>query len=334
MITRFRTPPPHTLSGTGLGVVLLVFLFVLTGCATVADAEPPRRLGRPYLVQPGETLAQIGRRHGLGYVEMLAANPGIDPLVPEPGTSLWLPTVHLQPEAPQAGIVVNLSDMRLYWYPAGNGLPRSFPVGIGREELGTPPGEAVIVRKTADPVWYPTARMRRENPDLPAVVPAGPDNPLGSHALYLNRDVLRIHGTNKPWGVGSRVSSGCMRLYPEDIPVLYEEVHVKTPVRIITQEAKAAWIGGALYLEVHPSMAQADALEFNRSMGSVMPPAGLADLVRRMAAQAVPAGPVTIDWAAVQQAAAERRGYPVRIGIPSAPVRQQGEPLDLAAWFY
>jgi len=284
----------------------------LSACLAHAESGPPPMLAKVHTIQGDETLPEVARANGLGYVEILAANPGINPFVPGVGTTILLPTTHLLPRTEQAEIVVNVSDMRLYWAQK-DGSIRTFPIGVGREELTTPPGIAKIVKKVEGPTWYPTPRMRRENPALPAAVPPGPDNPLGTHALYLNRDLLRIHGTDKPWGIGSRTSSGCIRMYPEDIPVLYAAIPTGTSVKIVEQEIKAQWLQGALYLEVHPSPVQADAIEYRKPFDAA-PPTNLEETIIAVAAEYP--GPVVIDWETVRQAGLERRGVPVRVAVP------------------
>lgn len=159
-----------------------------------------------------DTFIELARANNLGYVEMRAANPGIDPWLPGKGVNIVVPSRHLLPDAPRKGIVINLPEMRLYFYPEDGGVPEAFSIGIGREGFDTPQGGTHITDKKEGPEWRPTRRMREEDPDLPEVVPPGTENPLGTHALYLGWPQYRIHGTNKPYGIGRRVSSGCIRL--------------------------------------------------------------------------------------------------------------------------
>ncbi len=254
-----------------------------------------------------DTLLDLARTHKLGYVEMLAANPGVDPWLPGEGTRVVLPTAHLVPKARRRGIVINLSEMRLYYFPR-SGAAETYPLGIGREGWETPAGRTSILRKAANPTWYPPASIRAEDPTLPKVVPPGPDNPLGRHALYLGLPGIRIHGTNKPDGVGRRVSHGCIRMYPEDVERLFQIVPVGTRVVVVDQQVKFGWIGGELYVEVHPSATQADEIEFERAMAPDLA-AGLLAGARDAAGE--DAG--RLDLAAILRAGLERRGYPVRI---------------------
>lgn len=207
-----------------------------------------------------DTLSDIARRFNLGYEELVSANPDVDPWLPRAGTEVVIPTQFVLPDAPRKGIVINLAAMRLYYFPeAGPGEPQrviTHPLGIGRVEWKTPEGLTSIVAKTAAPAWIPTASIRREhaaNGDpLPAVVPPGPDNPLGTHALRLGWPSYSIHGTNKPPSIGLRGSHGCLRMYPEDIVGLFRDVPVGTPVRVVNQPVLFGWRGLALYVQSYP----------------------------------------------------------------------------------
>jgi L,D-transpeptidase ErfK/SrfK len=260
-----------------------------------------------YETVPNDTLLDIARRFDLGYVETVAANPEVDPWLPQPGTVLHLPTAHLLSPVPRRGIVVNLGAMRLYAFPPDRS-PLTFPIGTGVDIDMTPTGETRIVAKQVHPTWYPPASIRREQPDLPAAIAPGPDDPLGDFILLLGWPDYGIHGTNKPYGVGRHVSHGCIRLYPEDIATLFPLVPVGTPVAVIDEHAVFGWSGGELYLQVHPDHAQADALE----IGQAPPPAAVPDLKRR-AIEAAGSEWTRLDWKLVNQTAAERRGIAVRL---------------------
>ena len=211
------------------------------------------------------TLASIARHYGLGYEELKIANPGVDPWLPGENTPVYLPTMTVIPDAPRDGIVVNLPSMRLLHFKQsamdGRSLTiESYPIGIGREGWATPEGSFHITEKTRDPKWYPPASVRREHAEmgdpLPTVVPPGPDNPLGRFKMRLSSPEYLIHGTNKPSGVGMRVSHGCIRLYPEHIADLFDNVATHTKVSIVNQPVLAAWFQGELYLEVHPPLVE------------------------------------------------------------------------------
>ncbi len=253
-----------------------------------------------------DTLMDIARAYNLGYVELVAANRHIDPWVPGKGTRVVLPTAHILPDAPRKGIVINLPEMRLYYFSRQGVL--SYPVGIGQDAYATPLGQTRVVRKQPDPTWRPTASIRADRPELPAAVPPGPDNPLGTHAVYLGWPAYLIHGTNKPDGVGRRVSRGCIRMYPEAIVDLYPRVGPGTPVRVVNQPVKAGWHDGQLYLEVNPTLHQVDQIEID----GTMPPAPLPDVYGIVRA-AAGAEFDRVDWPTVQRVAAERTGMPIRI---------------------
>lgn len=261
------------------------------------------------VVTEADTLVEIARRHGLGFVELRAANPGIDPWLPPPGHRLVLPTAHVLPEAPREGVVVNLAEQRLYYFPPGGGAAESYPVGIGRQGWRTPLGRTKVVRKRANPTWYPPASIRAESPELPAAVPPGPHNPLGAFALNLGWDGYVIHGTNKPGGIGRRVSHGCIRLYPEDIERLFENVPVGTPVTFVDQPIKLGWWQGELYLEAHPTQPQADEIEVQGTFPAEGTPAELPWKVVRAAGDEAD----RLDWSVIDRVVAERRGVPVRV---------------------
>lgn len=283
----------------------------LTGFAALAlpaFAQNTSALATPHVVTAQDNMIKIAREQGFGFVELMAANPGTHPWVPGEGTVIMLPNHHLAPDGPRRGIVVNLADMRLYFFPEDGAPALSYPIGIGRQGWGTPLGHTKVVAKIVDPAWYPPASIRREKPDLPPVVPAGPDNPLGAFALDLGWDAYLIHGTNRPYGVGRRVSHGCLRLYPEDIADLFGRINVGTPVRVVDQPVKLRWIENALWLEIAPDLSQADAIE----AGTRPPPVDVPDLNRAIRAVAGDKA-AEIDWEQVGIAARERRGVPVAI---------------------
>jgi L,D-transpeptidase ErfK/SrfK len=207
-------------------------------------------------VQDGDTLPDIARHFGLGYNDITLANPAILPWTPKAGERVQLPLRFILPDASRKGIVLNLANMRLFYYPPKQpGAVFTYPIGIGREGWNTPLGQTTIVAKTVNPAWTVPESVRREHAEkgdpLPKAVPPGPDNPLGKYALRLGFSSYLIHGTNKPYGVGMQVSHGCVRLYPEDIEVLFKKTSVGTPVRIIHQPYMTAWEWDMLYLEAH-----------------------------------------------------------------------------------
>ncbi len=210
-----------------------------------------------------DTFVKIARTYNLGYDELVEANPDVDPWLPGEGTTVLLPTRFVLPDAVREGVVINIASKRLYYYPPpdadGGRAVMTHPIGIGKLGTETPLGKTTVTAKGRDPVWFPPASIRRDyaaagNP-LPAQVPPGPDNPLGDFVLILGMPSYLIHGTNKPAGVGMRVSYGCVRLFPENIAELFELVPVGTPVTIVNQPYAFAWADGELLLEAHTPLA-------------------------------------------------------------------------------
>ena len=306
-------------SGLPRRLAALLAVLPLAGAPALAAPRDGDVIGEMagYVTGEDDSLPEIARRFDIGFVELVAANPGLRPWAPGGGRELVLPTAHILPKAPRRGLVINLDEMRLYYYLGPGEGPQSYPLGVGSEGHLTPLGTSRVVSKAEQPTWYPPPSIRAEKPELPAMVPPGPDNPMGAYALYLGWPGIRIHGTNKPFGVGRRVSHGCIRLYPEDIETLYSQVPVGTPVTVVKQGVKVGWSGGELYLEVHPSLAQADQLEDHAGMDPEPAPDALS-LVR---AALGPGDDVRLDEDAVLRAVEERRGYPVRVTRgPASPV--------------
>ncbi len=263
---------------------------------------------REYLVRAEDTLYDVALENGLGIVELRAANPGIDPWLPPASQEIVLPTAHLLPSGSRQGIVVNLGDQRLYQFGPQTGDVTSFPIGIGHAATVTPVGTTTVVRKREKPTWIPPASIRKENPSLPNAVPPGPGNPLGKHAIDLGWAGYVIHGTNRPYGIGRRISHGCIRLRANDIARLFADVAVGTTVRIVDEPVKLGWSGGELYLEVHPTQAQSDQIEQTGTFTF----AGYGDLIGRVVAAAGDRSN-QIDWDLVRRLADRRHGIPVQI---------------------
>jgi len=231
---------------------------VLVAPSTVAQILPEGDLVGTmsvHRVVKGDTVASIARRYDIGAVELMAANPGIKARRLVAGTDLIIPARHVLPAAARSGIVINLSELRLFYF-LSDGRVMTFPVSIGRAGWDTPVGSTFVKGKRKDPVWIPPPSIRAQSPSLPKVVPAGPNNPLGRHALYLGWERLLIHGTNDPSSIGKPVSHGCIRMYPEDAAVLFEQVTIGTPVTFVDEPMKIGRSGDTLYLEVTPTQAQ------------------------------------------------------------------------------
>ena len=276
---------------------------------------------REYVVQPGEDLNEIARKFDLGYTALAAANPGVDQFTPGVGRRLVLPSLYVLPDAPRQGIVINLAQYRLFYFPPGGDRVETFPVGLGQIGKKTPLGATRVVRKEANPTWYPPRSIRAEKPELPAAIPPGRDNPLGAYAMHLGWPRYLIHGTNKPDGVGRNVSHGCIRMYPEDIERLFGAVSVDTPVHTVNQPATAGWVGDRLYLEVYPSKTQTEEIDTARLV-RFEPAPGVRKLVEAAAGRYGDA----VDWRAVDQAARERTGAPVVVADRSAAAPRPNKP--------
>src|SRR5690554_5273912 len=200
-----------------------------------------------------DTFAAIGNDLALGYLELVKANPGVDPWLPGDGTLITLPRMYVLPDVPRKGIVINLAEYRLYYF-ADDGV-QVYPVNVGTEENPSPLTNAEVTMPLESPAWYPPASIRAEyeasGDFLPRMIPPGPGNPLGTHALLLSEKGYLIHGTNKQFGVGMAVSHGCFRMYNEDISRFVYQVEKGTPVQVIREPVKIGVSGGEVWLEVH-----------------------------------------------------------------------------------
>ena len=259
-----------------------------------------------------DTLALIGRRTRTGYGAIRAANPHVDAWLPGEGTQVLLPTWHILPEAPRKGIVINTAEMRLYHFePESAGRPARvgvYAISIGRGGRETPLATARVTRKAQNPTWYPTDTIRADRAargtPVAAVVPPGPNNPLGTRALYLNLPAYLIHGTNRELGIGMPVTAGCVRMYPEDVEYLYEQVPVGSQVEIVYQPVKAGWLGDALYVESHNPLGDLAITVDER----------VQQLRVAIARTLGDRGDFTVDWDLVRVAAEASTGLPVPVG--------------------
>ena len=263
-----------------------------------------------------DTLLDLGRKYSVGYEEIVAANPGVDPWVPGEGKRILIPTRFVLPDAPRVGIVVNVAEHRIYYYPKPKphqpAQVQTYPVSMGKMDWRTPLGKTHISDKRMNPTWYPPASVRKEHAArgdyLPAAVPPGRNNPLGEFAMRLAipGGAYLIHGTNNPTGIGMDVTHGCIRMFPENIEQFFKEVPVGTPVLIMDQPYKMGWSGDELYMEVHiPPEA--------RQTGSDQ---RLTNITRMFVA-ATQQRPAQLDWEDAERVFQSNRGVPdaVKVGV-------------------
>jgi L,D-transpeptidase ErfK/SrfK len=262
-------------------------------------------------IQPLEAFAA---QYGQGLSNMLEANPGVDPFLPKAGTQLTIPQQIILPPTVREGIVINVAEMRLYYFPKGGNTVEVLPIGIGQAGRETPRNWVTSVqRKQQGPTWSPTPNTRREYAKqgitLPAMVPAGPDNPMGLYAIYIGK-LYAIHGTNANFGIGLRVSQGCIRLRANDIKYLFDNVPVGTRVQIIDQPVKATVEpDGSRWVEVHEPLSRNRA-EFE-SDNKV--PLSITPALRAV----INADDVDVNQ--TKQVLERRSGMPVKLNVPATP---------------
>jgi L,D-transpeptidase ErfK/SrfK len=264
-----------------------------------------------------DTLPDIARRFNVGYEEIVRANPGVDPWIPGTGRRIVVPTQFILPNAPREGVIINLAAMRIYYFPkhkAGEtALVYTHPIGVGKVGWQTPEGVTKIVSREENPTWRPSAGVRQEhaaNDDpVPAVVPPGPDNPLGKYKFTLGWPSYLIHGTNKPYGVGLRSSHGCIRLYPEDIQRFYEAIPLGTQVRVVNQPFLFGWHDGHLYLQAY-TVFEDDARNWTKAQKKLL----LKSMSPRLE-KLLKANGTSIDWEAVARVAQAPRGIAVPVSV-------------------
>jgi L,D-transpeptidase ErfK/SrfK len=269
-----------------------------------------------------DTLYDLARKFSLGSEELIRVNPGVDPWLPGAGKTLVVPDRHILPPGPHEGIVVNLPEHRLYYYPkpkrGGPIQVITYPVSIGKMDWRSPLGLTHVIQKEKNPAWYPPQSVRKEHAEagdpLPAVVPSGPDNPLGLFAMRLaaGNGTYLIHGTNNPIAVGLAVTHGCIRMYPDDVEALFPLIAVGTPVRLVNQPIKVAWVDGELLLEAHPPVdAQGQSVEPDVDQ--------FADMLRR----AVGDTTVAINWDYAREVLGKADGVLATVALeandPNAP---------------
>lgn len=267
-----------------------------------------------------DTLLDIARRYDIGQNEILHANPAVDRWMPANGSQVTLPSRYIIPDAERSGLIINLPEMRLFYFPdpATGGKPAiiTHPISVGRMDWNTPLGNTRIVSKQRDPSWRPPESIKKEALEdgkvLPDVIPAGPDNPLGRYAMRLGIPGYLIHSTNKPYGVGMRVTHGCIRMYPEDIEGLFADIAVNTPVHIVNQPIKLGWMAGGLFVELHPPLDE-DLPQYENFLQRVLDAVAEKLAEEKDNAALNDSRRVTLDGAALRRAVEEKSGIPVLI---------------------
>jgi L,D-transpeptidase ErfK/SrfK len=271
-----------------------------------------------------DTLSDIARRFSVGFNEIQRANPGVDMWLPGAGRKVVVPTQFILPDAPHRGIIVNIAAMRLYYFPprrrGEQQIVYTYPVGIGRVGWRTPKGVTHVVAKVKDPVWRVPKSILKEHREqgdiLPAVVKPGPDNPLGKRALFLGWSGYLIHGTNKPVGVGMRVSHGCIHLFPEDIAQLFKMVPIGTEVRVVNQPYVFGWHRGELYFQAFGPLKD-DPRSWSKAQWKLLREALGRRIRRRLHEQHE-----QVRWDLVMRLANDPRGIPVAVTDPNASLQQ------------
>ena len=306
---------------------ITLLLGTITACMSHADTFilPPADIdivGRLESITAGRdnTLLDIAREYDIGQNEILHANPGVDRWLPADNSTVILPNRYILPATKRTGLVINLPEMRLYYYPKPKaGEPPvviTHPVSVGRMDWETPLGKTKIIQKKKDPDWRPPQSLKDEaiaagDEPLPDIVLAGPDNPLGRYAMRLGIPGYLIHSTNKPYGVGMRVTHGCLRMYPEDIETLFDNISVGTQVQLVNQPIKLGWLAGSLFIELHPPLDE-DLEQYQDYMRSVLD--AIADfLADERNAGAMDSVDISLSGGALRQAVEEQSGLPVLI---------------------
>ena len=311
-------PPVQAPPAPALPLPVSTHQFELRGDDTVLGGVQVTMIGKE------DTLPDVARRFNVGYEEMVRANPGVDPWIPGEGRKVVVPTQFILPNAPHEGVVINLAAMRIYYYPKHKrDEPQrvyTYPIGVGKAGWRTPEGVTKIIAREENPTWRPGAGVRKEHAEnddpVPAVVPPGPDNPLGKFKFTLGWPEYLIHGTNKPYGVGLRSSHGCIRLYPEDIEMMYNAVPIGTTVRVVNQPFLFGWHEGHLYVQAY-TVFEDDTRNWSKApktqlMKSMTPQ--LQKLLKQSGTE--------IDWDAVAQVIKTPRGLAVPVSVLAGSVEQ------------
>lgn len=269
-----------------------------------------------------DTLLDVARRYNIGQNEIVLVNPKVDRWLPGTEAPILIPDSRILPDTPRKGLTLNLPEYRLYYFSPGQKTVTTHPISVGRQDWNTPLGQTKVVHKRENPTWTPPESIKKEHAEkgeiLPNVVPAGPDNPLGFFALRLGIPGYLIHGTNKPYGVGMRVSHGCIRMYPEDIEKLFPEVKVGMPVNIVNQPVKVGWRDKIIYIEVYPEL-EGEELPYEVLHETTM------ELIKQAFFKHNYQQKLVVDGQALRSALEQKNGLTVAITLP---VNEKKDPVD------
>ena len=324
-----------------LFIFIIINLVVVTSVRAETWVLPPHGIDifgqiRTTQASRTETLLDIARQYDIGQIEILLANPTVDRWLPEDGAKVILPSRYIIPHAERKGLLLNLPEMRIYYFPetkqGEKPMITTYPVGIGRMDWVTPLGVSKIVEKKKDPTWIPPKSLQMDRiangeQPYPSIVPPGPTNPLGRHAMRLSigGGSYLIHGTIKPFGVGMRVSAGCVRMYPEDIEALFDKIPVGTQVQIVNQPLKLGWLLDSLFIELHPPLEEEEAIYADYWQMAVN---AINDFLASKNNKKNVSTDLEIDQEALRKAVIEKSGMPVLISHPRSQNQLQAQEQD------
>ncbi|MGH1536447.1 MAG: L,D-transpeptidase family protein [Gammaproteobacteria bacterium] len=297
------------------GLALLLGSMQLHAERYLLPKEGSSIIGQMSLIttKDSDTFIELARRYGLGFQELVLANPKVDPWLPGEGTQVVIPTRYILPNTKRKGLILNLAEMRVYYFPSKAsgkqaGYVYTYPISIGKEGWDTPNTQTTVIAKKKNPTWTPPESIRKEheekNDPLPPTVPPGPDNPLGDYAIRLGLAGYLIHGTNNPRGIGMRVTHGCVRLHPDDIEDLFARVSINTSVTIVNEPYKVAWHEGKLYAEMHPS--EGDETGTNSR--------NLTQFVQAIIGATKSKSDYKVNWQLAHEMAKNKTGLPISVG--------------------
>jgi L,D-transpeptidase ErfK/SrfK len=301
----------------GLGSMLAGYNTQALGAVYNPPTSEDNIIGNLQIIQSqtGDSLYKIARRFEMGTYELAKANPRIAPYGTIPtNTGIVIPSFFILPNTSHQGLVINLPEMRVYYYNTEKKEVVTEPIAIGRLGWGTPEISTYVVEKIKDPMWVVPESIQIDSAEkgktLPEVMPPGPDNPLGQYALRLGNWTILIHGTNQPSSIGQRISSGCIRMYPEDIEYFFNHINEKTPVSIVNQPYKVGWFQGNLYFEAHNTLIETTDLEEEeqRKAYEII----MAAVSNKLSSDGLP---MQINWNIVAKALHEHTGIPQRINV-------------------